>query len=182
MASLTAGGAFRRSPRFLSGRGCEPAGEAAATFEELARLLGPPDTAVTRPPLWVLNVEPCAGGQLTARLSVSYPDLSPRDDPAGLFTFVIGAHRDSPAAVARLTAAITASRLSVMPVPHPCVSYINAVNGRCERRCYPTAADAYGAASSERPFSSTRLSLGYCSEAHPPEPAAAGAARLPAGR
>ncbi len=182
MASLTAGGAFRRSPRFLSGSGCEPAGEAAATFEARARRLGPPATAVTRPPLWVLNVEPCSGGLFTARLSVSYPDRSPRADPAGLFIFVIGAHRDNPAAVARLAAAIEASRLASLPVPHPCVSYINAVNGRCERRCYATAADAYGAASSERPFSSTRLSLGYCLEAHLPELAAADALCLPAGR
>lgn len=49
---------------------------------------------------------------------------------------------------------------------HPRVTYINAINGQSEACCYQDAAAAFDAMATERPFSNTLVSPGYCSEAH----------------
>lgn len=52
------------------------------------------------------------------------------------------------------------------PQPHPRVTFINAINGASESRCYPDTAAAYDAAATEQPFNNTRLRLGWCSADH----------------
>jgi hypothetical protein len=52
------------------------------------------------------------------------------------------------------------------PIPHPSVTFVNAINGHGEAKCYRTDEEAFDATSTYQPFNNTRISAGRCSNDH----------------
>lgn len=49
---------------------------------------------------------------------------------------------------------------------HPQVTWINAINGNSESRCFTDPGEAISAAISHRPYNNTRLAFAWCTEKH----------------
>jgi hypothetical protein len=52
------------------------------------------------------------------------------------------------------------------PIPHPKVTFWNAINSERDPRCYRTVDEAYEAACTVQPYNNTRLTFGFCNQDH----------------